>query len=189
MVRKPKGGLRLCVDYKVTLNKYLKLNHYQIPLISEIYTKLAGSKIFSTIDLKSAYNQVPLDEESRNITVISTPIGLYKYNVLPFGLATAPSIFQRVMDTILADVPECVVYIDDIIVGAQDEADHKRILITVLYRLNSFGVRLAKDKGIWGEPTVKFLGHILFHDKIHRDPTKIAALRSCVAPRSRIFWE
>ena len=140
--------MRLCVDFKITINRFLKLNHYQLPLISDIYTKLAGNYIFSTLDLKSAYNQVALDEVSKALTTISTPIGLFQYTVLPFGLATAPSIFQMVMDTILSGIPNCAVYLDDIIVGGKDEEEHNQNLVVVLDRLASFGVRLARDKGM-----------------------------------------
>ena len=98
VVVKGSGELRLCGDYKSTVNKHIHYNHYCLPLIENLLAKLSSSKIFSSLDLHKAYHQVPLDSESRPLTTITTPYGLFEYVTLPFGFSCAPSIFQGIMD-------------------------------------------------------------------------------------------
>ena len=98
-VRKSDGRVRLCGDYKITVNRAAKLDRYPIPRIEELFTSLAGGKAFSKLDLSQAYLQIPLDVESRRYVTINIHRSLFEYKRLPFGVASAPSIFQRVMET------------------------------------------------------------------------------------------
>jgi hypothetical protein len=97
-VRKSDGGVQICGDYKITFNRAAKLERYPIPRIEELFASLSGGKTFSKLDLSHAYLQVPLDEQSQKYVTINTHKGLFKYTRLPFGIASAPSIFQRVME-------------------------------------------------------------------------------------------
>ena len=103
-VPKRDGGVHLCGDYKVTVNPALDVDKYSIPRPEDLFATLAGGKYFSTIDLSHAYNQLPLDVESRKFLTINTHRGLFQYTRLPFGVASAPSIFQKTMDTILQGI-------------------------------------------------------------------------------------
>jgi hypothetical protein len=132
IVRKGDGGLRLCVDYKITVNKYLVPIHYQIPLVNDIYSKLANCILFTKLDLKSAYNQVPLAYNSRIFTTVSTPIGLFQYTVLPFGLNTAPSLFQQIIEIIISGLAGVSGYLDDIIIGGTTEEERIKFLSSFL---------------------------------------------------------
>ena len=100
-VLKGDGRIRICGDYKVTVNQSAKFDKYPIPRIDELFASLAGGKAFSKLDLSHAYLQIPLATESQKYMTVNTHKGLFKYTRLPFGVASAPSIFQRVMETLL----------------------------------------------------------------------------------------
>ena len=92
---------------------------------------------------------------------INTPSGLYQYTRLPFGIASAPALFQRVMDTILQGVTRAICYIDDILVTGQTEAEHIQNLSEVLERLQQYGVRMKRNKYHFMQESVEYLGHIV----------------------------
>ena len=105
-VKKKTGELRMCVDYRA-LNKITIPNRYPIPRIDDLLDKLQGSKVFSSLDLCSAYQQVKLNETDYQKTAFRTPFGLYEYKVLPFGLTNAPSAFISIINEVIADLPFC----------------------------------------------------------------------------------
>ena len=123
-VVKPDGSMRLCGDYKVTINRVTKVDKHPIPRIRDILSTLSGGKSFTKLDLAHAYQQVSLDEESQKLTTINTPKGLYQYTRLPFGISSAPAIFQRVMETLLQGIPNVSIYIDDILVTGRMQEEH-----------------------------------------------------------------
>ena len=129
-VPKKDGKLRLCGDYKVTINPVLEVDQYPLPRPDDLFATLSGGKIFSKIDLSQAYQQMPLDMKSRNLVTINTHRGLFRYNHLPFEVASAPAVFQRAMDTILQGIPNVICYIDDILVSGRT----MRIILAVLKR-------------------------------------------------------
>ncbi len=113
-VVKANGSVRICGDYKVTVNRAAKVEKYPIPRIDELFTILAGGKKFSKLDLSHAYQQVVLDEESRPYVTINTQKGLFRYNQLPVGVSLPPSIFQLIMEKILQGILAVTVYVDNI---------------------------------------------------------------------------
>ena len=121
-VMKPNGKYRICGDFKVTVNQALMVNQYPLPNAEYLFTTLAGVKKFTKLDLSQAYLQLQLEPESQKYCTINTHQGLYRYNRLPFGISSAPAIFQKIMYTILQGIPRTLCYIDDILVtGANDE--------------------------------------------------------------------
>ena len=123
-IMKRNGSMRLCGDYKVTVNKVLTSDNYTLPRIEDIFPALQGGKLFSKLDLSQAYQKLPLDPDSKKFTTINTHKGLFQFDCLPFGISTAPSIFQRLMENLLQGLPNVCVYIDDILVSGISEADH-----------------------------------------------------------------
>lgn len=101
IVPKKDGGIRMCCNFKPTLNPYLERNDYPIPNMDDILHRLSDNRFFSVLDLSGAYLQLALDEESQKFTTVNTPLGLYAFRSLPFGVKTAPGIFQEVIDKIL----------------------------------------------------------------------------------------
>ena len=108
--------------------------------INDIFASLAGGQLFTKLDLSQAYQQVALDETSQKYVVINTHLALFKYKRLPFWVASGPAIFQRVMDTLLQDIPMTVVYLDDILVTGRCLEEHLQNLEMVLQRLANSGL-------------------------------------------------
>ena len=145
-VLKPDGTLRLCGDYKVTVNKVAKTESYPLPRIEELFSSLTGGKSFTKLDLSHAYLQVELEEASKEYVTTNTHKGLYRYNRLPFGVASAPVIFQRVMENLLQGLLNVCMYIDDILVTGENDLDHLQNLNTVLGCLKNAGIHLKQEK-------------------------------------------
>ena len=93
-VVKRDGTIRICGDYKLTVNQAATTDAYPLPRIEDLFASLSGGKLFSKLDLAHAYQQIPLADESMKYTTINTHKGLYQYTRLPFGVASAPSIFK-----------------------------------------------------------------------------------------------
>jgi hypothetical protein len=90
VLKSDKSSVRICGDFKVTVNKFTKVDRYPIPKVDELLSTLAGGKLFTKLDLTQAYQQVCLDEESRKMVVINTHKGLFQFNRMPFGISSAP---------------------------------------------------------------------------------------------------
>ena len=146
LVVKKDGTIRVCGDFKLTVNQATQTEVYPLPRIDELFSSLSGGTVFSTLDLSHAYNQLQLDEEAQELTTINTHRGLYKYTRLPFGVASAPAIFQRTMETLLKDLPITCVYIDDILVAGKTPQDHLNNLTAVLNRHTyiSYDIRVGR---------------------------------------------
>ncbi|RVE46453.1 hypothetical protein evm_008920 [Chilo suppressalis] len=181
-VRKADGGLRICADYKVTLNPVLLVDRYPLPRIDDLLVGLNGAKIFSKIDLSQAYNQVELDD-SKYLTVINTHRGLFKYNRLVYGLSSSPGIFQRIMASILSDIPHVEVFLDDVILGTPTKELHLQVLGRVFERLRQYGMKLKKNKCVFMVDEVKYLGFIISKDGIKTDPDKTRAIAKMPRPK------
>ena len=117
VVPKKEGNIRICGDYKVTVNPALAVDIHPIPKPQELFASLAGGEKFTKLDLSQAYQQLLLDEKSKELMTINTHKGLFRYTRLPFGVASAPAIFQRTMDSILQGIPRVCCYIDDILIS------------------------------------------------------------------------
>ena len=143
-VLKADGGIRICGDYKVTINPVLQVDQYPVRRVEDLFATLAGGQKFSKLDLSHAYQQVLLEPTSRKYVTVNTHRGLYQYNRLPFGVASAPAVFQQTMEKILQGLPRVVVYIDDILVTGRNDEEHLQTLEQVLARLQKYGLRLKK---------------------------------------------
>ncbi|GFW60405.1 hypothetical protein TNCV_942721 [Trichonephila clavipes] len=114
IVEKPNGNLRLCLDPR-DLDKVIKREHYQIHCTDDIISRLEGKKIFSVVDLKDYFWHVPLDEVSSEICTFNTPFGRYKFNKMPFGIVSAPEVFQKRNQKLFGDIEGVEIYFDDTI--------------------------------------------------------------------------
>ena len=181
-VVKPNGRVRICGDFKLTVNKVAKLDTYPLPKIDDLFSQLADGKRFSKLDLAHAYLQIALDDESKQYVVINTHKGLYRYNRLPFGIHSAPAIFQRTMENILRGIPHVSVYIDDILVTGTTESEHLQTLDKVLTQLHEAGVRLRRDKCAFMLKQVDYLGHSISAEGLKPSKEKIRAISQAPAP-------
>ena len=139
-VLKPDGTLRLCGDYRQTVNSAATPDKYPLPRIDDLLATLSEGKSFTKLDLAHAYQQVLLDDASSLLTTINTHKGLFKYKRLPFGISMAPSIFQRTMESLLHGIPKVCVYIDDVLITGTTEQEHLANLTEVLHRMSDAGM-------------------------------------------------
>lgn len=182
-VVKRDGSIRICGDFKVTVNKIAKVDTYPLPRIEDLFASLSGGKLFSKIDLAHAYQQILLGEDSKKFVVINTQKGLYRYNRLPFGIASAPAIFQRMMEGILQGVPHVTVYIDDILVTGTSDWEHLQNLQEVLMRLEKAGLKLKREKCAFMLPSVEYLGHVISKEGLKPTNEKVRAIVKAPAPK------
>lgn len=174
-VNKADGSLRICADFKATVNPVLLIDRYPLPRIDDLMVSLSGARYFSKIDLSQAYNQVVLDE-TKKYTVINTHRGLYRYNRLVYGLSSSPGIFQRIMCTLLKDIPNVAIFIDDVIIAGKCKQDHLTALEAVFSRLNRFGMKLKSSKCVFLVDEISYLGHVISKDGIKTDSSKVDAI-------------
>ena len=167
------GSTRFCVDYR-KVNEVTRKDAYPLLRVDNSLDTLAGSKWFSILDLKSGYWQVEVAPEHQEKTAFCTQEGLFKFNVMPFGLCNAPATFQHLMDSVLAELQwsACLVYINDIIIMGWSFEEHMQNLQQVLERIKQADLKSHPRKCQFLQPKVYF-GHIVSADRItHLTPRK-----------------
>lgn len=183
-VPKRDGSYRICGDYKITVNPALDVDQYPLPNPTDLFASLAGGQKFTKLDLSKAYQQLLLEEESKDFSTITTHQGLYRYARLPFGIASALAIFQRTMDTILQGIPNVICYIDDILITGPTEEAHLRNLAEVLRRLEEYGFRVRLDKCAFLQSSVDYLGHRVSAEGLHPLDAKKDAIIQAPEPEN-----
>ena len=136
------------------------------------------------LDGTNAFHQVEIEKASQKFLVINTHRGLYRYNVLPQGIASSPAIFLELMDHMLAGIPMSGSFVDDVICSGKDNTQHLQTLRTIFQRMRKCNYRLSRDKCVFMQSLVKFLGHIVSHDGIRTDPAKVDAIMSMRRPKN-----
>ena len=152
------------------------VDQHPLPKPSDLMMCLTGGKIFTKLDLTAAYQQMLLDNESSKLVVINAHQGLYCYTRLPFGVASAPAVFQRAMDSILQGMSHVICYIDDILVTGTTVAEHDSNLEEVLKRLQEHGIRLKQEKCSFFKDSVEYLGHPISPNGVHTTREKTQAI-------------
>lgn len=183
-VVKADGKIRICGDYSVTVNRVSKLDAYPLPRVEDLFTAMLGGKYFTKLDLSHAYQQLRLSDDSKKYTTINTTKGLFQYNRMPFGISSAPAIFQRAMDSLLQDLPGVVVYLDDVLVSGTSKEDHLQNLSKVMARLETAGLTLKQSKCVFLVKSVEYLGHIIDEHGLHPSTTKIRAISEAPEPKN-----
>ena len=194
MVLKPDGTYRLVGDYR-RLNNITARDVYPLPFLQTFTADLYGMKIFSKLDLKDAFLQIPVAEQDKEKTSISTPFGAFSYNFMPFGLSGAAQSFQRFINEVMRNVKSeknvntsknvsTFCYIDDILVASESEEEHCCDLKAVFKRLSDFGLRINQQKCEFGRESLDFLGHHIDEEGIRPLHQKVSAITEMSCPNT-----
>ena len=184
-VPKSNGDLRLCADYKSTVNPAIAADPYKSPATDVVLDQLAGGKYFAEIDLKEAYAQIPVDEETSFLLAVNTPAGLHRVTRLPYGIKVAPAIFQRIMDGLLGGIKNVVVYQDNIFVRADSALELKSLLQRVLSILSESGFTVNAQKCTWLTTELRALGFMVSAKGIHPCEDKVQAIKEAPFPQDK----
>jgi transposase InsO family protein len=186
-VKKPGGGLRFCCDYRA-LNRITKKDRYPLPLIHETLERIGKARWFTKLDVISAFHKIRIAEGDEWLTAFRTRFGLFEWLVTPFGLANAPSTFQRYVNWTLRDFLDEFVsaYLDDILIFSSGSlSEHQGHVRKVLQRLKDAGLQLDIDKCEFEVKSTKYLGFIIEAGKgIRMDPEKVKAIIEWATPQS-----
>ena len=183
LVPKKDGSFRPCVDFRA-LNSITLPDRYPLPVLSEVLNSLGGKKVFSTLDLLSGFWQVPLAEESKELTAFSTPSGHFKFEVMPFGLRNSPITFVRLMSMVFGNSkPDSVLtYLDDVVVFSVTPEEHLKDVKAVLIKLEEAGLKVKLSKCQFSRRKLNFLGHVISGDGITVQEDKISKIQDYPAP-------
>ena len=186
---------RLCVDYRKVnaLQQEVKktdkgtgcLSLYPLPKIDEMFAKLQGSKIYSTIDLRSGYYHIGLTRESRAKSAFVVPMGKWEFKRTPFGLSQAPAYFQLLIDKVLMGCSSFAMgYLDDIIIFSSNELEHLKHLEEIFTRLERFGLKMKREKCDFFKKQIQYLGHLITEEGFTPLPEKLESIRKMPRPKS-----
>lgn len=184
IVKKPDGGLRICIDYRA-LNALTIKNRNAPPLIRETLSKLCAAKIYSKFDIIAAFNEIRMKEGDEEKTAFLTRYGLFEYVVMPFGLCNAPSTFQAFINEVLREHLDvfCSAYLDDILVYSNTKEEHIGHVGKVLEKLSKAGLYLDINKCQFHVQEVKYLGLIITTEGLKMDSKKIETIVHWKTPR------
>lgn len=185
LVPKANGGSRPVVDYR-ELNKKVVLRSIPMPDLHSCFGWFKGAKIFTTLDLNQAYNQIPLHESSKHVTAVITDWNLFEFNRVPFGLATGAAVLSQLMDAVLSDIKYKFVfhYLDDLVIYSDSVHEHIQHLREVFSRLRKAGLTVNPRKVVFACSNISFLGHMVSGEGISIDPERVRAVEEYPRPRN-----
>lgn len=182
ILKKDSKSVRVCVDYKSTINPFLVDFKVPLPDIDDIFSNLCGGVYFSKLDMKNAYNQLQLEEDSQMLLAWSTHKGVYKCKRMSFGTKTACAHFQSTMMKTLQGCKGTACFYDDILVTGKTVEEHMENLRQVFTKLLEAGLRLNLNKCVFFQGKIKYLGHVIDKNGLHKDEDKIQAILGAPAP-------
>jgi transposase InsO family protein len=180
-VIKKNGNVRICVDLK-KLNQAVKREHYMLPNLDDISPKLCGATLFSKLDASSGFHQLPLEEASWCLTTFITPFGRFCFKFVPFGITSAPEIFQRRMSELLSDVDGAETIMDDILIYGRTVEEHDERLERTLQKVQEAGLKLNRDKCEFRKEKIEYFGHVISSEGISPSVDRVKAIRELPAP-------
>ena len=185
IIPKKDGSIRHVVDNR-RLNQVTEADPYTMPRVEVLLEQMGHAHLFTTLDLRKGYYQVPVDHVHVPKTAFVTQFGKFQFKVMPFGLINAPATFQRLMDNILRDTTNFVVwYIDDICVFSKTWNDHLLHLETVLTKLQDAQLTLQLTKCVFAAPSCDFLGHHVAEEVISPQKAKTASIENFKQPKTK----
>ena len=156
---------------------------HPLPKIDEMYAKLKGAKVFSTIDLRSRYDHITLGKDTRAKTAFVTPFGKYEFLMVPFGLAQAPAYFQLLMNQVLEGLSFAMTYLDDIIIFSNSGEEHLLHLKEVFRWLRKAGLKMKQSKCDCFKSQIHYLGHLISEDGISPLLDRLDSIKNMLVPK------
>lgn len=184
IIEKPNKELRLCLDPK-DLNAAIRREIHRIPTPETIIANLSGKKVFSVFDMRQGFWQIELDEDSAEYCTFNTPFTRYKFNRLPFGLSSAPEVFQKKNEELFGDIPGVYIYFDDIFVCGDSESEHDRNVKKLMNRAIKNNVKFNLDKIQYRVSKINYCGHIISNNNVMMDTKYIQAVTDLEMPKNR----
>ncbi|XP_011883635.1 PREDICTED: uncharacterized protein K02A2.6-like [Vollenhovia emeryi] len=181
-VIKKDGSVRICGNFKLTINPYVVIDRHPIPLIDEIFAALSGGTKFSQIDLEHAYMQIPVEESSRDYLTIVTHKGLFRYTKMTEGIASGPGDFQRKIEQCLAGLNNVIPYLDNIYCTGKNDDEHLQTLRGVFKRLEDSGLRVNINKCDFFKERLDILGFVIDKNGLHKAFSKVKAIIEAPKP-------
>ena len=174
----------MVVDYSQTVNRFTHLDAYPLPRIDEMVERVANYRKFSTIDLRSAYHQIPIREEDRPYTAFEAGRRLYQFKRIPFGVTNGVACFQRVMDDLISNenLPDTFVYVDNITVCGKTQEAHDANLDKFLNVARKYNLTLNYDKSVFSAKAIDLLGYTIANGTIKPDLERLRPLRELPPP-------
>ena len=183
LVKKKNGEYRMVIDYR-KLNAVTKKDSYPLPRIDDLLDTLGKAKIFSALDMRAGFHQVPMNDDSKELTAFTTKFGTYHYNTLPMGLVNSPATFQRLIDLCFRPlINKCLVaYIDDLNIYSHNQFEHLEHLEQVFSCIQIANLKLNPEKCFFFKDHLKFLGYIITENGIQTDPAKVKKIQDYPKP-------
>ena len=175
---------RLVIDYSQTINRFTELNAYPLPGITEMIEKISKFKVFSSIDLKSAYHQIPIKEEEQKFTAFEACGKLFEFCRVPFGVTNGVACFQQVINDIIRseNLQNTFAYIDDLTICGHNQEDHDETLRRFRNAVEKYGLTLNEDKCKFNRTAITLLGHVIEDKKVSPDPERMRPLMEMPVP-------
>ena len=185
LVKKKDGTQRMCVDYR-KLNKVTINDPYPLPNIEDLIANIGLSKFITTLDLTKGYYQVPVNPQYREKTAFVTPYGKYEFLMMPFGLISEPSTFQKLMDGLLNVLHDfTVAYLDDIIIHTDTWENHLNHMEIVFDKLREAGLKVKERKCTFGSGSCIYLEHIVGNGLVQPMECKVEAVKTFKQPKTK----
>jgi hypothetical protein len=162
-----------------------KADSYPIPRIEDCIDKIGSAKYVTKFDLLKGYWQVPLTERAKQISAFVTPNGFYQFKVMPFGMKNAPATFQRLINSIIADIDGCEAYIDDLVLYADTWDKHMEQILKLFEKLSHANLTVNLVKSDFCHATVTYLGHIVGQGQVKPIEAKVQAINEFPAPTNK----
>lgn len=175
---------RMVIDYSQTINRYTYLDAYPLPRVDDLVEKVSRYTVFSTLDLQSAYHQIPILEKEKPYTAFEACGKLYQFRRIPFGVTNGVACFQRTIDNMIRDerLQDTYAYVDNVTVCGHDMEEHDRNLQKFLDAAKKRGITFNDSKSVIAVNTVKLLGYEVSNGLIKPDPDRFQALRELAVP-------
>ena len=184
LAKKKNGEVRFCIDYR-GLNQISKHDAYPVPRVDDALGSLKGARWFSTLDLASAYWQIPMDEESSQKAAFTTHRGLFEPKRMPFGLRSAPATMQRLMATLFRSMTwkMVLVYLDDIVIYSDTVEQHLKRMDLVFAKIREAKLKLKPSKCQFLRKSVEYLGHVVSSNGVSTSPRVVQAVLEYAPPQ------